>query len=198
MARPVTLPAVGLVAAPLVWLSGWVIMRLAGSGPSLGWDVAHVLWIVSFVLFGAAAYGLFRLVGGTPVARVGLTVALVGAATLVVQMVIDLVVGFRAADDAAMDRLYDTVFATPGVEPVFFTVGPMLLFVGLLALVVHAAIRRTAAAWQASLVVLGIVLMVSGRFTDGALRLLEGLGALCLWLALAPLAPKAPSRRHPQ
>ncbi|MEV4759707.1 hypothetical protein AB0J86_32060 [Micromonospora sp. NPDC049559] len=195
--RSARLPAAGLVAAPLGWLAGWAIMRLGGSsGPNTGWDVAHALWIVSFVLFGAAAYALFRLLGGSPAARVALAVALTGAAALVVQMVIDLVVGLRTADKPAMVDLYDRVFAVPGVELVFFTVGPMLLFVGLLALVVLATVRRVAAPWQVLLVVAGIGLMVAGRPASGALRLLEGLGAACLWLALAPLArPAAPSSR---
>ncbi|MEV0713875.1 hypothetical protein [Asanoa sp. NPDC050611] len=190
------LPDAGLVAAPLVWLSGWVIMRLGGaSGPNAGWDVAHALWIVGFALFGAAAYALSRLVGRSLVGRVALVVALIGAATLVVQMVIDLVVGLCAVDKPAMDDLYDKVFAAPGVELVFFTVGPILLFVGLLALMILAALRRTANAWQALLVLLGIALMVVGRPADGALRLLEGVGAVCLWLALAPLARRPEPNR---
>jgi hypothetical protein len=185
------LPAVGLAAAPLVWLSGWAIMRLNGAKPTIGWDVAHALWIVGFALFGAAAYALFRLAGATLAGRVALTVALIGAATLVGQMAIDLVVGLRAADKPAMTALYDKVFAAPGVELIFFTVGPALLFVGLLALTVLAATRRVANAWQALLVIVGIALMVAGRPASGALRLLEGLGAVCLWLALAPLARRS-------
>ncbi|MFC7549623.1 hypothetical protein [Plantactinospora sp. GCM10030261] len=186
---PARLPAAGLVAAPLVWLAGWVVMRLGGSaGPNIGWDVAHALWIVSFVLFGAAAYGLYRMAGSSSTGRVALAVAFTGAATLVVQMVIDLAVGWRAADKAAMSDRYDEVFAVPGVELVFFMIGPMLLFAGLLALVVVAAARHTVPVWRVLLVVTGIGLMAAGRQADGVLRLVEGLGAVLLWLALAPLA----------
>lgn len=39
---------------------------------------------------------------------------------------------------------------------------------------------------QAILVLVGIGLTVADRAADGALRLLEGLGAICLWLAFTP------------
>ncbi|MGW5557016.1 hypothetical protein ACWER9_07315 [Micromonospora sp. NPDC003944] len=189
--RLARLPAAGLVAAPLVWLAGWAIMRIGGTDPHTGWDVAHMLWILSFVLFGAAANALFRLVGDSNTGRVALAVALIGTASLVVQMMIDLVIGLRAQDKAAMDGLYDTAFAVPGVELAFFMLGPILLFVGLLALVILAWLRGAANAWQALLVMVGIGLMVAGRPASGALRLLEGLGAVCLWLAIAPLSRRA-------
>ena len=63
-------------------------------------------------------------------------------------------VGFRAADRGGMDALFLAVKAHPAVTPAVYTVGPLLFYVGLLALLMTAAIRRpvtTAGGWLAPL-----------------------------------------------
>ncbi|HLL65445.1 MAG TPA: hypothetical protein VK453_06805 [Micromonosporaceae bacterium] len=188
-----------LAAAPL-WLLGWAIMRVDGKyGPGPGWTSAHLIWVVAFALFGFASLALFRIVGGNrrDVPAVGaLGVAVLGAVTLVGQMLIDIAVGLGATDKAAMRSRYDDVFAVPGVELVLFQVGPSLLFVGLLALVVIATVRRRVRVTTLALVLLGVAMMVAGRPLPGWLRTVEGLGAVSMALALAPLSALVPARRR--
>jgi hypothetical protein len=184
------------VAAP-VWLAGWVVMRLGGHrGPSAGWDLAHSLWIVAFVLFGLAFVGLHRLAVRAGVGRAAaaavLGVTLTGTVALLAQMGCDLAVGMLSADHAEMSDRYDDLFAVPGVELALFQVGPALLFAGLLGTAWLAFRRGAVPGSSLALMALGVVAMGAGRSLPGALRLVEGLGAVCLALALLPLAGNRP------
>ncbi|BCJ32621.1 hypothetical protein Athai_01240 [Actinocatenispora thailandica] len=175
-----------LVAAPAVWFFGWVIMRMrTDHGPGAAWTTAHSLWIVAFAMFGVGCVGLARLAGRRSVALVAATaVALAGALLTTVQMVLDLIVGL-APTAAAMDARYDTVFAVPGVRLVFYTLAPVVFYVGLLALLVLAAVRRTAPVALVVLAGCGILASGIGHGLPGLLRLVEGGGALLILGALA-------------
>lgn len=186
-----TAARLGLVAAAPLWLAGWAVMRLGGHrGANAGWALAHSLWIVAFVLFGLAFVGLHRLAAAADRRRgaaAALGVALVGTAATLGQMGCDLAVGLLSADHAEMSRRYDDVFAVPGVHLVLFTLGPVLLFTGLVALAWLAFRRGVLPARGLALTVLGVAMMVIGKPLPGPLRLLEGLGAVGIALALAPL-----------
>lgn len=106
-------------------------------------------------------------------------IGLVGAAAVAVQAVIDLVVGFLAADEREMSDLFDKVQDVPGVMPMVYTVVPMLFWLGLLALVTLLAFfgRGEVPAWSPLLVPAGTVLMAM------SLDLLAA-GAVCVGLAL--------------
>lgn len=101
---------------------------------------------------------------------------------MAVQAVIDLVVGFLAADGEAMSDLFEKVQDVPGVMPAVYTVVPMLFWVGLLALVTLLALfRRGRVPGRSPLLVLaGTVMMAM------SLDLLAA-GAVCVGLALYPM-----------
>ena len=188
----------GLRLAIPLWLVGWAVMRLGGRrGPGPLWSLAHSVWIVAFLLLGGACLALFRRTArqgraGT-VASVALGGALAGTAALVGQMTCDLVVGLRSADKAAMSDTYDRVFAVPGVELALFQVGPPLLFMALLGLVVLARRHGRATVPTVVLAVVGVLVMVAGKPLPGWWRVVEGLGGVCLWWALASIARISPT-----
>jgi hypothetical protein len=181
-----------------MWLLGWAVMRLGGRhGPGAGWTVAHSIWIVAVVLIGAACVGLFRRApsvgGGRQVARVALGAALLGTALFLGQLGCDLVLGLTSDDHAAMSAAYDRVFAVPGVELALFQLGPAVLFAGLLALAVLAWRNHRLTGAATLLVLVGIAAQVAGRSLPGWWRVIEGVGGVCLWLALASV-PATPAR----
>lgn len=114
--------------------------------------------------------------------RLAAGAGLLGAAAVAVQAVIDLVVGFLAADEEAMSDLFEKVQDVPGVMPAVYTVVPMLFWVGLLALVTLLALfrRGRVPGWSPLLVLAGTVMMAM------SLDLLAA-GAVCVGLALYPM-----------
>ncbi|WP_030446982.1 hypothetical protein [Actinocatenispora sera] len=189
-----------LVAAPAAWFFGWVVMRVRTThGPGAAWTTAHSLWIVAFTMFAIGCVGLARLVGsrrlvgqgratgpGHAVLVAATTVALVGAVLTGLQMVLDLIVGF-APTEAAMDDRYDALFAVPGVHLVCYTLAPIVFYVGLLALLVLGAVRRTAPVALVVLAGCGILAAGIGHGLPGMLRLVEGAGGLLILGALASI-----------
>ncbi|WP_127497425.1 hypothetical protein [Actinoplanes solisilvae] len=180
------------VLAPLVWLAGWIIMRLGGSkGPGIGWKSAHVVWIVGFGLFALVVLLLWREVtgagAGRRIAAGAAGTALTGAVLMIGQMVVDLWASFGAADKAEMSARTRDAFEIPGLELALFVLAPVLLYTGLFALLTVLAVQHRVSPWSPALVVLAVVLSMVGRGVDGV-RLLEGVGALALLAALLPFA----------
>jgi hypothetical protein len=95
--------------------------------------------------------------------------------------IVDLVVGFQAADHAEKSRLADRYESTPGILPTFlYEIGPLLFELGLIGLVVQLAIIR-AVSWRTpALVALGLVILTAN------LDLLP-VGAALIGLGLLPL-----------
>ncbi|WP_327709254.1 hypothetical protein OG912_11365 [Streptomyces sp. NBC_00464] len=166
-------------------------MRLIGKaagdyGPGMWWSVAHLLFLAGVLAFVPVFLGLRLPAGVRGGRRTGVRVAagigLLGAAAVAVQAVIDLVVGFLAADKQAMSDMFEKVQGVPGVMPAVYTVVPMLFWLGLLGLVTLLAFfRRGEVPGRSPLLVLaGIVMMAM------SLDLLAA-GALCVGLALYPM-----------
>jgi hypothetical protein len=180
------LRAARLVAPPLVLLAGWIVQRGWGhTGPGPGWTVAHLLWTVAYLGFMVIATVLYRMRArrsflGT--AAYGLAIA--GGIGMLVQTAIDLIVGFQSPDRAGMSAHYAPFYAVPGVRVLFFVLAPILLYVGMVTALYVLAAQRRVPLRAPVLVGLGIVLIVVGRGVDGV-RLLEGLGQVCVVLALA-------------
>lgn len=196
------LPRIGgllLIGAPVLWFLGWAAQRGWGHlGPGPAWTAAHVLCVLAFGCFAGAATELYRRTTPRPrmVRLLAVAMSLTGAAALAIQMVIDITAGWRAADRAAMSARYDQIFEVPGVQFAFFQVGPVLLLAGiLLQLAVLAAQRRQG--WSSVAYMLaGIACAQIGRGVDG-LRLVEGLLALFVLVAVLPYARRPVGRRRP-
>lgn len=187
------------VLAPVVWLIGWVIIRLGGiHGPGIGWKAAHFTWIIGFGLFAVVAVLLWRAATRDRPGRwttigaltLALTLALTGAALMIGQMCVDLWASFGAADKAELTARSHQAADVPGVELVLFVIAPALLYLGLIALLTILAVQRQVTTWSPILVVVSVALSMAGRSADG-LRILEGIGALGLLAALLPFARRA-------
>lgn len=183
------------VLAPVVWLIGWVMIRLGGiHGPGIGWKAAHFTWIIGFSLFAVVAVLLWRAATrerpGRWTTTGALALALTGAALMIGQMCVDLWASFGAADKAELTARSHQAADVPGVELVLFVVAPALLYLGLIALLAILAVQRQVTTWSPILVVMSVALSMAGRSVDG-LRILEGIGALGLIAALIPFARRA-------
>ncbi len=187
------------VLAPVIWLIGWIIIRLGGThGPGAGWTTAHVTWIAGFGLFAVVAVLLWREATrdrpGRWTTTGALTVALTGAALMIGQMCVDLWASFGAADKAELKARSQQATDVPGVELMLFIVAPALLYLGLIALLVILVVQHQVTVWSPILVLVSVALSMTGRSVDG-LRLLEGIGALGLLAALLPFARRAEAGR---
>ncbi|MFE7189018.1 hypothetical protein [Kitasatospora sp. NPDC057541] len=170
-----------VVAAPVLMALYGGIRLLEGSRePGPGWLVGHALMLLGLLLFGPVLAALGRGRGGLGRAAAG--VAFTGLAASLGQIGIDLYVGAVAVDTADQHRLFDVVQSRPGVLPAFYSVGPMLFYVGLLALLVIAATGagRVLRWWSP-------VLMPAGTVLTAADLAFIPVAAGCYLVALAPL-----------
>ncbi|MGF1432540.1 hypothetical protein [Kitasatospora sp. LaBMicrA B282] len=167
-----------LIAAPVLVAVYGAIRLVPGSRePGPGWLTGHTALLAALLLFVPVLGWLGRGAAG----RVAAGIGLVGLACSVAQTAIDLYVGAAAADKADQNRMFEQIQAHPGVLPVVYTVGPLLFYVGLLAVAVVAAVHRRVPYWTPLLLLAGTVAMAA------SLDLLPLGGALYL-LAFRPAA----------
>jgi hypothetical protein len=174
--------------APLFLLAYGIVRLIDGAdgnhGPGLAWTIGHLLFLAGFLLYAAVLVGLRRLIARRRgVATVAVVAGLVGVVAFVRVIVIDLIVGIRAADPAAMDRMGDEYDRWPGnlgIYDTFYEVGPLLFLVGLLTLAVLLTVGRKLPVWSPVLLVLGFVLITINLD-------LMPLGAAALLIAALPL-----------
>ncbi|MFF1449757.1 hypothetical protein ACFVYF_16675 [Streptomyces sp. NPDC058274] len=209
--------------APACFLAGWLLMRPINGQAEPGgwWTAAHAVWLAGFLLFAAMSLSFGRLItpddagpatgpGTGPTAGrrtalwVSVVMVLLSSLANVVQLALDLVGGFRAADRAELQDMFAGVKDIPGAEQLIYGVGAQLVFVGLVVFAVLAAVARRAGAWTAVLVTGGtVVLAVAMGFGRnhwlvpvGMTVLLAGLAALGGQLAGRAGGPGV-SRRAP-
>ncbi|MFJ2866327.1 hypothetical protein [Kitasatospora sp. NPDC087314] len=189
-ARNTRLTTYAVVGAPvLMALYGGIRLVPGSREPGLGWTAGHTAMFAGLLLFAPVLLGLHGLLArrgttaGRLVAGAALGTAFAGLAASLVQIGIDLYVGLAAADKAEQSRLFDRVQGAPGVLPAVYQVGPLLFYVGLLALLVAASVgpARTLRWWSP-------VLMLVGTAASGVDLALIPLAAACYLAALAPLA----------
>jgi hypothetical protein len=186
-------PPMWFVAAPAL-LFGYGVIRLFDGldgeyGPGLAWTIGHLLFLSGIVLFGVVIVRLGRLVPATTTARrvtasVAVAIALAGVVAFVRVFVLDLVVGFLAADNAEMHMVRDDIGDFPSILPeAVWDLGPLLFMVGLLTLTVQLAVLhpRCLAAWSPVIIIVGFLCIMVN------LNLLP-VGAALFGLALAPVA----------
>ncbi|MFI9571473.1 hypothetical protein ACIG5D_08590 [Microbispora rosea] len=179
-----------LVVAPVL-VGAYGVARIAdgfdGSrGPGLAWTLGHLCFLAALVLFVQIFGRLRTMVGGGVTATAGYAAGLAGALALAAQFTIDIVVGFLSADHDAMGPRFDAVKAIPGVDPVVYTVVPLLFYVGMVVLVARLAAGRRVPWWSAVLVLAQAVLPLVSKD-------LIPLGAALLLLAFVPLLRLRPA-----
>ncbi|MFG2818788.1 hypothetical protein ACGFX4_05110 [Kitasatospora sp. NPDC048365] len=176
-----------LLAAPvLLALYGGIRLLPGSRGPGAGWTTGHLALFAAMALLGAGFTGLYRSLAprtrpGRLAVGASFGVTLLGLAASLGQVGIDLYVGATVADKAGQHAAFDRIQSHAGVVPAFYSVGPVLFYVGLLALVCAAAVLRRAPWWSALLVLAGTAV------TAATLDLIP-LGAVLYLAAFVPLA----------
>jgi hypothetical protein len=158
------------VAAPVLLLIGVVALKFGWKGhPDLDWPTALTVWTVAhggYVLGNlglgvvlAALWSRGRRAARTTPERIGVDVVgvagVVGTVAILGQMVIDLIVGFRADSRAAMSPISKSIHDLPGFEAFFYGVVPMLGMAAIAVLLLQLAVRREVLAWAAVLYMAG-------------------------------------------
>ncbi|MFC4013290.1 hypothetical protein ACFOY2_39105 [Nonomuraea purpurea] len=203
--RDATLVAMNLTAksfvlAPLLTLVYGVVRLLDGldgsHGPGLAWTAGHLAFLAALGLFVPLVLELARRAANRRAAIAIAVFSLIGVAAGAVQFVIDLVVGFLAADKAEMGRLFDQVQQVPGAELVVYAVVPTFFYAGLIALVAMQAAAGRIGWWSPALIALGVGAVVVERdlLPLSALLNLVGLAPLGRAPVHADAGPSRPGR----
>jgi hypothetical protein len=168
-------------ALVLVYSLVRILDGLDGSyGPGLAWTAGHLAFLAALALFVPIILELARRARHRRTAATVAVFGLLGVAAAAVQFVIDLIVGFLAADRTEMGELFDQIQQVPGMELAVYIVGPMFFYIGLIALIVMQAIAGKIGWWSPALVTLGIGAVVASKD-------LLPLSSLLNLAALAPL-----------
>lgn len=165
------------VVAPLFLLLGVLGMKLGWKpNPGLDWSIALPLWTAAHLAYIVGNLAMFVVIG-TLWSRVRTTarhraerivagvVALAGAVGTVAmtgQMVIDLIVGFRAGARSEMSAISRSIHELPGFEAFFYGAVPALGLTGVALLAVMSAARRQMPVWVAAAFFVGALLIGSG------------------------------------
>ncbi|MFI9048570.1 hypothetical protein [Streptomyces sp. NPDC053427] len=155
-------------------------------GPGPAWTTGHLAFLAALILFVPVFLELRRLAGRGPFATATAVVGLVGAVCTMAQISLDIAVGALAADHGAMRGMFAEIQSVPGVNVVVYTVGPVLLFLGLLVLFCQLAVARAVPVWRAVAVVLAVLVSLLG------LDALPAVGLL-LYAGLAPFPRRGAS-----
>ncbi len=163
------------VAAPAFLLVGVCAMKFGWkANRDLDWSIAlplwtgaHVLYLLGYLAFGVVLVDLWRRARtGEPSRRVAVDVlAAVGVVGLVAtlgQMVIDLLVGFRAGERAEMSAISRSYHDIPGFDTFFYGAIPAMHLTALALLIVLLAVRRQVGVVPAVLFVAGSIAIATG------------------------------------
>lgn len=158
------------VAAPVFLVIGVVGLKFGWKpNPDMDWPLALTVWTTAHLGYVLGNLGLGvvlavlwskgRRAARSTTERVGVyVVGLAGAAGTVAmlgQMVIDLIVGFRADSRASMSPISKSIHALPGFEAFFYGVLPMLGMAAIAVLLLQLAVRREVLLWPAVLYLVG-------------------------------------------
>lgn len=190
-----------LLAAPLA-MTAYGITRIIGRldgdyGPGADWQIAHLFGLAGMLLFVPVVLALRALIPGT-VARNALTgVALVGLAASVVQFSADILLALAAADRTELRTLQGDFSGLPGVQLAVYDAGPLLFFLGIVAMATLTATARHLPWWSPVVMLVAVVLPA----VDLNLMPLTGLLMLAALLPLrqtpALHKPHTPAHRVP-
>ncbi|MFI9162805.1 hypothetical protein [Kitasatospora aureofaciens] len=197
--RTARLASYAVVGAPaLMALYGGIRLVPGSRQPGPGWTAGHTAMFLGLLLFVPVLLALRGLLAprattaGRLAANAALGTAFAGLTASLAQIGIDLYVGLVSATKEEQSRLFGRIQDVPGVLPAVYQVGPLLFYVGLLALLVAASVGagRTLRWWSP-------VLMLVGTLASAADLAFIPLAAACYLGALAPLTRPATAGRHP-
>lgn len=194
------------IAAPAFLLAGVCAMKF-GWKPNrdLDWDIAlplwtgaHILYLLGYLAFGVVLADLWRRARtGEPSRRIAVDVlAVVGTVGLVAmlgQMVIDLLVGFRAGERAEMSAISRSYHDIPGFDVFFYGAIPAMQLTATALLIVLLAVRRQVGVVPAVLFVAGSLAIATGVTA----AMVAGGAALCVALPAMRPGDSSAGQRQP-
>jgi hypothetical protein len=154
------------VAAPVFLLIGVIALKFGWKQhPDMAWPTALTVWTTAhagYVLgdlgLGVVLVALWargRRAARSTTERVGVDLVGVagalGTVALLGQMVIDLIVGFRADSRAGMSPISKSIHDLPGFQAFFYGAIPMLGMAAIAVLLLQLAVRREVLLWAALL-----------------------------------------------
>ena len=177
-----------LLTAPALLVAYGIVRLIDGidgsHGPGLAWTVGHMFMLLGFLLYAVVLVHLRGLVRRPRwLASIAMTAGLIGVLAFVRVIVIDLIVGFRAADRPEMSRIGDEYNRWPGnlgIYDLAYTIGPVLFLLGLLTLAILLVRAHRLPVWSPVLLVLGFVVITVNLD-------LMPLGGALLLAAIVPL-----------
>jgi len=186
----VNLGKVSFIAAPAL-IGAYGVARLIDRQSRAGWTFGHLLMLAGLLLFGLVIVELRRLAPGrtgTAFAAIGL----IGLAASVAQIGIDIVVGLLARDATDKQHMFHQIQQVPGVQPVVYTVVPILFYVGLLGLTIVAAVAnaRVVPWWTPVLILAGTVAAAA------SLDYIPAAGVLYLLALMSPALRRSHRAAH--
>ena len=186
-------------AAPLFLLLGVLGMKLGWKpNPDLDWTIALPLWTAAHLAYIIGNLAMLAVLAAlwtwtkdaarNPAERLGVGVialaGVVGTVAMTGQMVIDLVVGFRAGARSEMRAISRSIHELPGFEAFFYGAVPALGLAGVALLALIAATRRQLPVWPAVAFLLASVSIGSG------ITALMVIGGLTSCVALPAMVPR--------
>ena len=188
-----------LLVAPFGQIAAEII--LVAQGSNQGWGLAHLLMLGSLFLYVGVILGASQLLGIHKglwgVLGDGATVlALVGLLLLVSQITIDITVGLLAKTPGEMEHMFGIIRAIPGMEYAFYSIGPLLFFLGFFLLILLLARFRVLALWSAGVAGAGIIFGVVGMGLNVLPSyLIVPLSLGSIWIGFLPIAWKMLTNR---
>ena len=189
----------GLLLAPFGQIAAEII--LAAPGSNQGWVPAHLLMLGSLFCYVAVILGANQLLGIHKglwgVFGDGATaLALVGLLLLVSQITIDITVGLLVSTPGEMEQMFGKIRAIPGMEYAFYSIGPLLFFLGFFLLILLLARFRVLALWSAGVAGAGIIFGVAGMGLNVLPSpLLVPLSLGSIWIGFLPITWKVLTNR---
>jgi hypothetical protein len=182
-----------LLAAPLA-MTAYGITRIIGKldghyGPGPDWQLAHLFGLAGMLLFVPVVLALRDLLptGGLRNAVTGIT--LTGLAASIIQFSADMILALAATDRTELKTLQRDFSDLPGVQLAVYDLGPLLFFLGIVAMAALTARAHHLPWWSPAVMLVAVVLPA----VDLNLMPLTGLLMLA---ALLPLKTPEPSRPH--
>ncbi|SDS93036.1 hypothetical protein [Actinoplanes derwentensis] len=151
---------IALLAAPLA-MTAYGVTRIIGRldghyGPGFDWQLAHLFGLAGMLLFIPIILAL------RPLMRTGRTlltgITLLGLATTIVQFSADMILGLAAADRDELKTLQHGFSDIPGVRLAFYDVGPILFFLGIVAIAALTAAAGNLPWWSPAIMLVAVLL----------------------------------------
>lgn len=156
-----------IIAAPIFLFVYGALYLLDGRqgfhGPGLFWTLGHISFVLAFLAFAILVWGLKGQPKGSlwdHFAMMAAVIALAGIAVFLRVGIIDIATGTLASNHAAMAAISKRLNAWPDARLLpIFRLGPVLFQVGLLALLIQRAVRRSIPWWSPVAVLLGFLVI---------------------------------------